>query len=338
MTMQNDQIAHDHTTRPSGRRLISVVVPAYNEEESVEEFHKRLTAVFDGRDCDLEIVFVNDGSKDRTMEILRSLLESDNRIRILDLSRNFGKEIALTAGLDHTRGDAVVVIDVDLQDPPELIPELMREWEAGYDVVYAKRTQRDGETAFKKASAHMFYRIIQRMSRVPIPQDTGDFRLLSRRAVEAMRLLREKDRFMKGLFSWIGFPQKAVPYQRQPRHAGTTKWNYWKLWNFALDGITGFTSAPLRLSTYIGVFTALLGFGYSLFIILKAMLWGDPVKGFPSIIMIVTLLGGVQLIFLGILGEYLGRMFEESKRRPLYLLKDIVEKGNPESEMKRIPQ
>lgn len=319
--MSDIQISEPATVR----RLISVVVPAYNEEETVGEFYKRLCAVFDGLDVDLEIVFVNDGSKDKTMETLCALFADDNRIRILDFSRNFGKEIALTAGLDYARGDAVVVIDSDLQDPPELIPELIKEWDAGYDVVFAQRTEREGETAFKKTTAHLFYKVIQKLSRVKIPEDTGDFRLLSRRAVEAMRLLREKDRFMKGLFSWIGYPQKAVPYQRHARYAGTTKWNYWKLWNFALDGITGFSSGPLRLSTYVGIATAFLGFCYSIFIGIKSVFWGDPVAGFPSVIMIVTLLGGVQLIFLGIIGEYLGRMFEESKRRPLYLMKNVVE-------------
>lgn len=311
---------------PAARSLVSVVVPCYNEEESAPEFQRRLAAVFAKLDCDLEVIYVNDGSKDRTMETLCALHNQDPRIKIIDLSRNFGKEIAMTAGLDLARGDAVVVIDADLQDPPELIPELIREWRSGYDVAYAMRTQRDGETVLKKASAHAFYRVIQKMSRVQIPEDTGDFRLLSRRAVESLKLLREQHRFMKGLFAWIGYPQKAVPYQRDARYAGNTKWNYWKLWNFALDGITGFTNLPLRISTYIGVLTAFGGFSYSIFIVVKAILWGDPVRGFPSIIMIVTLLGGVQLIFLGIIGEYLGRMFDETKRRPLYLIKGIVDK------------
>lgn len=310
----------------AARCLVSVVVPCYNEQESVPEFQRRLTAVFGNLDCDLEVIYVNDGSKDRTMEMLYALHTQDQRIKIIDLSRNFGKEIAMTAGLDLARGDAVVVIDADLQDPPELIPDLIKEWRGGYDVAYAMRTQRDGETILKKASAHAFYRVIQKMSRVQIPQDTGDFRLLSRRAVESLKLLREQHRFMKGLFAWIGYPQKAVPYQREARHAGTTKWNYWKLWNFALDGITGFTNLPLRISTYIGVLTAFAGFSYAIFVVIKAIFWGDPVRGFPSIIMIVTLLGGVQLIFLGIIGEYLGRMFDETKRRPLYLIKNIIDK------------
>ena len=310
----------------AARCLVSVVVPCYNEEESVPEFQRRLSAVFEKLDYELEVIYVNDGSKDRTMETIYALHTQDQRIKIIDLSRNFGKEIAMTAGLDLAKGDAVIVIDADLQDPPELIPKLIKEWRAGYDVAYAMRTQRDGETFFKKASAHAFYRVIQKMSRVQIPEDTGDFRLLSRRAVESLKLLREQHRFMKGLFAWIGYPQKAVPYQRDARYAGNTKWNYWKLWNFALDGITSFTNLPLKISTYIGVLTAFAGFIYATFIVIKAIFWGEPVRGFPSIIMIVTLLGGVQLIFLGIIGEYLGRMFDETKRRPLYLIKGIVEK------------
>ncbi len=310
----------------AARCLVSVVVPCYNEEESVPEFQKRLSTVFETLDYELEVIYVNDGSQDHTMETIYGLHARDPRIKIIDLSRNFGKEIAMTAGLDLAKGDAVVVIDADLQDPPELIPELIKEWRAGYDVAYAMRTQRDGDTVLKKTSAHVFYRVIQMMSRVQIPQDTGDFRLLSRRAVESLKLLREQHRYMKGLFAWIGYPQKAVPYQREARHAGGTKWNYWKLWNFALDGITGFTNLPLRISTYIGVLTALTGFSYAIFIVIKAIFWGDSARGFPSIIMIVTLLGGIQLIFLGIIGEYLGRMFDETKHRPLYLIKGIVDK------------
>lgn len=309
----------------AARRLVSVVVPVYNEEETVAEFQRRLSAVFEPLNHALEVIYVNDGSRDRTFDTVCAMHDLDRRIRIIDLSRNFGKEIAMTAGLDFAQGDAVIVIDVDLQDPPELIPHLIHEWQSGYDVVYAQRTRRDGESMFKKTSAHIFYRVIQKVSRVQIPEDTGDFRLLSRRAVESLKLLREQHRFMKGLFSWIGYPQKAVPYQREARFAGTTKWNYWKLWNFALDGITSFTNVPLKISTYIGVLTALIGFCYSIFIVTKAIFWGDPVRGFPSLIMIVTLLGGVQLIFLGIIGEYLGRMFDETKNRPLYLIKGIVE-------------
>ncbi len=244
----------------------------------------------------------------------------DPRVAIIDLSRNFGKEIALTAGLDHARGDAVIVIDADLQDPPELIPELVAKWQEGYDVVYARRTARDGETLLKKTTAKLFYRFIQGINRVKIPADTGDFRLLSRRAVDALKQLRETHRFMKGLFAWIGFPQVAVNYRRDPRFAGKTKWNYWQLWNFALEGITSFTITPLKIATYVGLFTACGSFAYALFVIYKTLAYGDPVQGYPSMMVVVLFLGGVQLMTLGVIGEYLGRMFNETKRRPLYFI------------------
>jgi glycosyltransferase involved in cell wall biosynthesis len=212
------------------------------------------------------------------------------------------------------------VIDTDLQDPPELIPELVAKWREGFDVVYARRTARDGETLMKKTTARLFYRIIQTMSRVEIPEDTGDFRLLSRRAVAALRQLREQHRFMKGLFAWIGYPQAAVYYRRDPRYAGETKWNYWRLWNFAIEGITSFSTTPLKIATYIGLMTAIGAFGYAAAIIYKTLLFGDPVRGYPSLMVTVLFLGGVQLMGLGMIGEYLGRMFNETKRRPLYLV------------------
>src|SRR5262245_452409 len=240
---------------------ISIVIPAYNEQEVLPEFHRRLAAVMNGLGESWEAVYVNDGSSDSTYEILKELGRCDPRIVLLDLSRNFGKEIDMTAGFDYARGDAVVVIDADLQDPPELIRDFVREWrQTGVDVVYAKRRARNGESALKKVTARYFYRVIRRMSRVAIPEDTGDYRLMSRRAVEALRRLREQHRFMKGLFAWIGFPQKAVLYDRDPRFAGATKFNYWKLWNFALEGITSFTTAPLKIATYIGLFVASCAF------------------------------------------------------------------------------
>jgi glycosyltransferase involved in cell wall biosynthesis len=245
-------------------------------------------------------------------------------VAVIDLSRNFGKEIAMTAGLDHARGDAVVVIDADLQDPPELIPELVRRWGEGFDVVYARRTARDGETFVKKATAKLFYRAIQFLSRVKIPADTGDFRLLSRRAVEALKLLRERHRFMKGLFAWIGYPQVAVYYHRDPRFAGKTKWNYWHLWNFALEGITSFSIGPLKIATYVGLLTAFASFIAAGVITYKTIVYGDPVRGYPSLMVVMLFLGGVQLMSLGMIGEYLGRMFNETKRRPLYLVNRFV--------------
>ncbi len=304
--------------------LISVVVPVYNEQEVLPELHRRLAEVLKALPLAYEIIYVNDGSRDNTLEIMYTLKKMDPCVAILDLSRNFGKEIAMTAGLDHAHGDAVVVIDADLQDPPELIPELVRYWHKGYDVVYAKRTAREGETWLKKATAAVFYQLIQRVSRVRIPEDVGDFRLLSRRAVDALKTLREQHRFMKGLFAWIGFRQIAVPYRREPRFAGDTKWNYWKLWNFALEGITSFTIAPLKMAMYGGSMIAGSAFIYAIFIISKTLLFGDPARGYPSLIVTVLFLGGVQLICIGILGEYVGRMFNESKMRPLYFLNNLL--------------
>jgi polyisoprenyl-phosphate glycosyltransferase len=306
----------------SDNRFLSVVVPVYNEQEVLPEFHRRMTAVLDGLGIRAQILYVNDGSTDHTLEIVSELCAQDVRVAVLDLSRNFGKEIALTAGVDHAEGDAVVVIDADLQDPPELIPELLKHWQQGFDVVYAKRTVRDGESMFKRATAFAFYRLIKNISRVTIPEDTGDFRLLSRRAAESLKQLREQHRFMKGLFAWIGYPQIAVPYKRDARFAGKTKWNYWRLWNFALEGITSFTSAPLKIAMYIGFTTALGAFMYGLYMIVHTLIFGNPVQGYPSLLVVVLFLGGMQLLSIGIVGEYLGRMFDETKKRPLYFLKE----------------
>ncbi len=306
---------------PLGRPIdLSIVVPAYNEEQVLPIFHQRLAAVLDGLGLVSEVIYINDGSRDKTVEVIQKMRETDDRVALVDLSRNFGKEIALTAGLDFAKGNWVVVIDADLQDPPELIPRFIEEARQGYDVVYAKRTAREGETAMKKATAYGFYRVMGFLSRVPIPQDTGDFRLLSRRAVDALKTLREHHRFMKGLFAWIGYKQKAVEYQRDARFAGTTKWNYLKLWNFAVTGVTSFTIAPLRLATLLGLVVAFMSFAYGVYFIIRTLILGNPVPGYPSLLVIMTMLGAVQLITLGIVGEYLGRMFDESKRRPLYLI------------------
>ena len=302
--------------------LISIVVPAYSEEEVIPKFHERITAVCSQLPHDVEIVYVNDGSTDNTLEVLDKLYKSDDRVSVVDLSRNFGKEIALTAGLHKAKGDAVIVIDADLQDPPELIPDLITEWQNGYDVVYAKRSRRDGETSLKKLTAHLFYRLMRSFSRVKIPEDTGDYRLLSRRAVDALNTLVEHHRFMKGLFTWIGYKQKAVLYERDPRLAGNTKWNYWKLWNFAIDGITSFSSAPIRFAGYIGVSIAFGAFSYGIYMLVNTLLYGNPVPGYPSLVVIILFLGGIQLIFIGVLGEYIGRIFNETKQRPLYFLND----------------
>jgi len=306
------------------RQLISIVVPAFNEEDVLPEFHPSITRVLSGQPFDFEIIYINDGSSDNTLAIIKELRQSDNQVTLIDLSRNFGKEIALTAGLHKAAGDAVVVIDADLQDPPELIPVLISEWQNGYDVVYAQRTHRKGESLLKRTTAHFFYRIIQRISKISIPEDTGDFRILSRRAVNALNTFSEQHRFMKGLFAWIGYKQKAVHYQRDPRHAGETKWNYWRLWNFALDGITSFTIAPLKISTYLGLLTAAGAFTYGIYMLIDTLIHGNPVPGYPSLIVIILILGGVQLVAIGILGEYLGRIFNETKRRPLYFVNEYL--------------
>lgn len=299
---------------------LTVVVPAYNESEGLRDFHARLTAVLDGLDLQSEVLYVDDGSRDDTYAIMCALRDADRRVSTLKLSRNFGKELALTAGLDHVDADAAIVIDSDLQDPPELIPTFVRHWREGYDVVYGTRASRAGETSFKKMTATGFYRVMERLSATPIPRDTGDYRLLSRRALDALKQVRERQRFMKGLFTWVGFKQLSVIYHRDPRHAGETKWNYWKLWNFAIEGITSFSNAPLKVATYFGLLAALLAFAFGIWVLGKALWFGDPVRGYPSLMVVVLFLGGVQLMALGVIGEYLGRLYVESKQRPLYLI------------------
>jgi glycosyltransferase involved in cell wall biosynthesis len=305
------------------RTLLTVVVAAFNEEAALPLLHPRLAAVLDGLRADgveSRVLYVDDGSRDGSWGALQQIAASDPRVALLRLSRNFGKEAALTAGLDLVDEGAALVLDADGQDPPELIPQFVAKWREGFDDVYGTRTQREGEGWLKKSTAHGFYRLIGRLSKTPIPADTGDFRLLSPRALTALRQLRERHRFMKGLFGWIGFRHVSIPYQRAARVAGDSKFNFWKLWNFALEGITSFTTAPLRLATYLGVVTALLAFAYALWIVAKALLWGDPVAGWPTMMSVILFLGGVQLIALGLIGEYLGRLYTESKQRPLYLV------------------
>jgi glycosyltransferase involved in cell wall biosynthesis len=254
---------------------------------------------------------------------LLALHQKDSRVVVIDLSRNFGKEAALTAGLDHTLGDCAIPLDADLQDPPEMIPELLAKWREGFDVVNAVRITRDGESWLKRASAHIFYRVINRMSNVEIPPDTGDFRLISRPALDALKMLPERRRFMKGLFAWVGFRTANVYYHREPRYAGKTKWNYWRLWNFALEGITSFSQVPLQLASYLGFLVSLCAFLYAITLIISTLVYGNPVKGYPSMMVTLLFLGGVQLMALGVIGEYLGRIYEESKQRPVYLVRKI---------------
>ncbi|MEN6326636.1 MAG: glycosyltransferase family 2 protein [Syntrophomonas sp.] len=304
--------------------FISVVVPMFNESENIETLHKRLTKVLGEINRSYEVICVNDGSRDDTLSKLKDLNKRDPAFKVVDLSRNFGKEIALSAGLDFSRGEVVVPIDADLQDPPELIKEMLDKWQEGYDVVYAVRSQRDGESWFKKWTAARFYRIIGRISPINIPGNTGDFRLMSRQAVDALSELRETHRFMKGLFGWIGFRQTGIMYRRDARYAGKTKWNYGKLWSLALEGITSFSFVPLQLSMYFGLFVAFISFLYGIYFTIKTLLFGNPVPGYPSLIVIMLFLGGIQLFTIGILGEYIGRIYTESKRRPLYLIRETM--------------
>ena len=303
-----------------------VVVPAYNEAACIETFHRRLTAVMDGLGT-WHVVYVNDGSTDDTLALLLRLRTLDPLVSVVNLSRNFGKEIALSAGLDHAAGDAVIVIDADLQDPPELIPTMVDTWHEGYDVVYAQRIARDGETWLKRTTATLFYRLMETLGEVRMPRDTGDFRLMSWRTVEAVRSMRETHRFMKGLFAWVGFPSKAVPYHRAARHAGTTTWTYWKLWNFAIEGITSHTLLPLKLATYVGLAVSLGAGVFIAQLVIRTVLFGNPVPGYPSLMAVVLFLGGAQLTTLGVMGEYLGRVFAETKRRPLYLVESVLPPG-----------
>jgi polyisoprenyl-phosphate glycosyltransferase len=312
--------------------VFSVVVPAFNEADGIETFHHRLAAVMDGVGT-WEVIYVNDGSGDDTLAILHKLRRADPRIAIVNLSRNFGKEIATTAGLDHADGDAVIVIDADLQDPPEVIPTLVASWRQGFDTVYAQRRARLGETWLKRLTAALFYRLMQHAGRVTLPPNTGDFRLMSKRVVQAVRQVREHHRFMKGVFAWVGFPSCAVLYDRAPRHAGRSKWNYWKLWNLALEGITSFTVMPLKVATYLGLFVALISVIYAAEVVVRKLLFGNAVPGYPSLMTVVLFLGGVQLVTLGVIGEYLGRIFNETKQRPLYLVEAFAaSEVRPEAE------
>jgi polyisoprenyl-phosphate glycosyltransferase len=300
--------------------VVSVVVPAYNEAPSLPEFHRRLAAVMDGLGLAWELVIVDDGSRDPTAAVADALRAADRRVALLALSRNFGKEIAATAGLDHARGEAVILIDADLQDPPELIPRLVAAWRDGYDMVYAERRDRAGDSWLKRRTAAAFYRLMRRWGPVELPPQAGDFRLMSRPVVDALVSLREHHRFMKGLYAWVGFRSCGVPYSRAPREAGHSKWNYWRLWNLALEGITGFSVLPLQLASYLGVAVALFAAVFGGQLVLRTLLFGNPVPGYPSLMAVVLFLGGVQLITLGVIGEYLGRVFNETKRRPLYLV------------------
>jgi glycosyltransferase involved in cell wall biosynthesis len=321
-------IAEQTTTyeRPvSGDTLLSIIVAFYNEERTIDALFQELNRVAAALPCRVEFVCVNDGSRDRTLDVLREKLKHDPRIRIVNFARNFGKEAALTAGLAHARGDAVVVIDADLQDPPSLIPQFLKKWQEGYNVVYGVRSTRASDTFFKRTTANAFYKLFNRVTDVKIPPGAGDFRLLDRKAVNALLELPERNRFMKGLFSWVGFRQTGVEFVREARVAGKTSWNYLRLFNFAIDGITSFSIAPLRIASLVGVTASILGFIYAAILTLRTIIFGVDVPGYASIMVVTMFLGGMQLICLGLIGEYLGRLYIEAKGRPLYIIADVYE-------------
>lgn len=307
-------------------KLISIVVPCYNEEAVIVETVKRLISVCDTIECyDFELLFIDDGSTDQTRLMLRQLADLIPRIKVIGFSRNFGHQIAVSAGIDHARGDAVVLIDADLQDPPEIIRDMVSLWESGYDVVYATRTERSGESAFKKQTARLFYRLLNRLSDVPIPLDTGDFRLMARNVVHVLRKMPERDRFIRGMVSWVGFKQVALPYRREERFAGESKYPLKKMLRFATDGILSFSLKPLRLSITLGLLSsacAFLGIIYALFVRLLTNSW---VEGWAGIFIAILFIGGVQLVTVGIVGEYVGRIYNEVKRRPLYLVDEVID-------------
>jgi len=307
-------------------KTISILIPAYNEQESLELLFDRLEKLAASiHDYHFEFLFINDGSRDNTLEIIKAHAERDSRVAYVNFSRNFGKEIGMLAGFDHARGDAVVIIDADLQDPPELIPSMITLWEEGYDDVYAKRRSRAGESWLKKKTSEWYYRLLQSSTPIPIQVDTGDFRLLDRRCIEALKQLRETGRNTKAMFSWIGYKKKEILYDRDPRIAGETKWNYRKLINLAIDGITSFTTAPLRLTTYLGFTVSLVAAGYILYLLVRPLFGVSTGAGYSSLMAVVLFLGGIQLLSLGVIGEYIGRIFNESKRRPLYLVEEYHE-------------
>ncbi|MGI6247105.1 MAG: glycosyltransferase family 2 protein [Pseudochelatococcus sp.] len=312
--------------------LLSIVTPFYNEEEAIDAFFSRLTGLLERTlpAYELEFVCVDDGSRDRTLAILKAHAERDGRVRVVELARNFGKEAALTAGLSVARGDAVIPIDADLQDPPEIIPEMVRLWaEEGYDVVEARRADRSSDTWLKRRSAEWFYKLSKIIAETPIPENTGDFRLMSRRVVDVVNMLPERQRFMKGIFAWVGFRRARVEFVREQRVAGSTKWNKWRLWNFALEGITSFSTWPLRVWTYVGALIAGLAFLYGLILVVSTLIGGRSVPGYASLMSAILFMGGVQLVGIGILGEYLGRTYLETKQRPVFIIREIHERQAP---------
>jgi glycosyltransferase involved in cell wall biosynthesis len=306
--------------------FLSLIVPCYNEEVMVDKFLDRLYPILSVLNKNYEIIFINDGSKDNTLSVLLEKTKVNSNIKVVNLSRNFGKEAALSAGIDLSEGEVVIPIDVDLQDPPELIIDFIQEYEKGYDVVLGKRVDRSSDSFAKRMSAEFFYKIHNKISDIDIPQNVGDYRLMSRKVIESLKTLPENQRFMKGLFAWVGFKTSIIEYTREKRVAGSTSFNGWKLWNFALDGITSFSTAPLRIWLYIGIILAFFAFLYGTFIVIKTIIYGVDAPGYASLITVVLFLGGIQLIGIGVLGEYIGRIYMETKRRPIYIVDGIYYK------------
>jgi glycosyltransferase involved in cell wall biosynthesis len=312
------------------KQTISILVPMYNESGVITPFFEHLLPILDSLEVEWEVICVDDGSNDDTLTELVEWHERIGAIKVISLSRNFGKERALAAALDYASGDAVIPIDADLQDPPELIPQMIELWKAGYDVVNAIRSNRRDDKPLKRITARLFYRAINKVSEVEITPDAGDFRLLSRRVCDVLRTMRERHRFMKGLFAWVGFPTTQIYFERPHRVAGDSKWSYWKLWNYAIEGITSLSTVPLKLASYLGLLTAGISFVYALVLIAKTLIYGEAVKGYPSLMTAILFFGGVQLIFIGVVGEYIARIHDEVKIRPIYVIDTLygLEKSN----------
>lgn len=308
-------------------KTITILVPCYNEQESLPLLYEQLSDMANSQTSYLwEFLLVNDGSRDHTIDVIKILREKDSRISYVDLSRNFGKENAMLAGFDYAKGDCLVILDADLQDPPSLIPEMLRYWEEGYDDVYAKRKDRGKESWLRKHFSLLFYAILQKSSRFDVLKNVGDFRLLDRVCIESLKQMRETDRYTKGMFAWIGFKKKEITFDRGDRLKGKSNWNFFSLLNLAIEGITSFTTAPLRFSTILGIIVSFYAFIHLLYFLIKTIIWGDSVQGFPTLIIVILFLGGIQLISLGIIGEYLGHIFHETKQRPTYLAREYNDK------------
>ena len=305
-------------------KKISILIPCYNEEKSLPLLYPELVKLMDGNpNYEWELMFVNDGSRDDTLKVLQQLRQQDKRVNYVDLSRNFGKENAMLAGFDYVTGDCMVIIDADLQHPPTLIPEMIKHWEAGFDDVYAKRRSRGKESWLRRRLSLLFYKLLQSSSRFDVLQNVGDFRLLDRKCINALKRMRESERYTKGMYSWIGFNKKEVEFDQGDRLAGDSSWNFRRLFSFALDGITSFTNAPLRISTMMGFVVSVCAFLYMIYVFCKALIYGDPVQGYPTLVILVLFLGGIQLLSLGIIGEYIGRIYNETKNRPDYIVRQF---------------